>query len=313
MILGIYRGSSFLSIPLIFSYNINHITTVKGSLRELFNTVGIVSRIDRREALRFVEKLVNHLEAKKVNVFLEPKLAKKLNNTKIALPLEKMKTDLIITVGGDGTILKTCLSIPKPEPPILAINMGVRGFLAEVMPKEGLAAVDRCFEGRFTLEYYTKLASFIGKTRLPDALNEVLITSSIPAKLLYAKIWKDSFAVAEFRSDGMMVSSQVGSTGYSLSAGGPVLDPETDAFVLTPICPLTVFHPIVFSAKSTVSIELLKPKDAFVVVDGQFQMETGARNNRVTVAKSEYQSSFIRFREDFYHRLKARILFSQGE
>jgi len=263
--------------------------------------------------LAYVAKLVNHLETKQVNVFLEPKLAERLNKTKVALPLEKMNTDFIITVGGDGTILRACLSIPKPEPPILAINMGVRGFLAEVTPKEGLAAVDKCLEGRFTMEHYAKLASFIGNTRLPDALNEVLITSSVPAKLLYAKIWKDSVPVAEFRSDGMVISSQVGSTGYSLSAGGPVLDPEVDAFVLTPICPLTVFHPFVFSAKSAVSIELLKPKEAFVVVDGHFQRETGPKENRVTVAKSEHKSSFIRFKENFYHRLKARILFSQGE
>jgi NAD+ kinase len=111
----------------------------------------------------------------------------------------------------------------------------------------------------------------------------------------------------------MMISSQVGSTGYSLSAGGPVLDPEMDAFVLTPICPLTVFYPIVFSAKSRVSIELLKPKKAFIVVDGHFQRETGPKDNRVTVTKSEHKSAFVRFQEDFYQRLKARILFSQGE
>jgi len=307
--------TSFLGIPLIFGHNVNHIATQPLLKRgqTLFDTVGVVSRVDRKEALRFVENLVTHLESKKVHVSLEPKLAKQLNKTKIALPLEKMKTDLIITVGGDGTILRTCLSIPKPEPPILAINMGVRGFLAEVTPKEGLAAVDNCLEGKFSLEHYAKLASFIGKTRLPDALNEVLITSSAPAKLLYAKIWKDGVAVAECRSDGMMISSQVGSTGYSLAAGGPVLDPEVDAFVLTPICPLTVFYPIVFSAKSVVSIELLKPKKAFVVVDGQFQRETGLKASRITVARSEYKSSFIRFREDFYQRLKARILFSQGE
>jgi NAD+ kinase len=302
-----------LGISLIFGRNIKSYCPSKGRIRGLFNTVGVVSRVDKREALRFAEKLVNHLETKKVHVYLEPKLAKKMEKRKVALPLGKMKTDLIITVGGDGTILRTCLSIPKPEPPILAINMGVRGFLAEITPKEGLAAVDKCLEGKFTLEHYAKLASLIGKTRLPDALNEVLITSSVPAKLLYAKIWKDGVAVAECRSDGMMIASQVGSTGYSLSAGGPVLDPETDAFVLTPICPLTVFHPIVFSTKSTVSVELLKPKKAFVVVDGHFQRETELKDNRVTVTKSEFKSSFIRFREDFYQRLKARILFSQGE
>jgi NAD+ kinase len=302
-----------LSISLIFGCNVNHIAIFEGRTQSLFSKVGVVSRIDRKEALKFTEKLVGHLKTRKVETFLEPNLAEKIGMVDVALPLEQMKTDLIIIAGGDGTILRTCLFLPKPEPPILAIHMGVRGFLAEVMPEDSLAAVDRCLEGRFTLEKYAKLASFIGIKRLPDALNEVLITSAVPAKLLYTRIWKDSSAVAECRSDGMLIASQVGSTGYSLSAGGPVLDPETDAFVLTPICPLTVFHPIVFSAKSKISVELLVPKEAFVVVDGHFHRETSAKDNRVTIAKSEYKSTFIRFREDFYHRLKARILFSQGE
>jgi NAD+ kinase len=224
-----------------------------------------------------------------------------------------MKTDLIVTIGGDGTILRTCLLLPKPEPPVLAINMGVRGFLAEVTPKEGLEAVDRCLKGRFTLERCMKLASFIGDTRLPDALNEVFVTSHAPAKLLYARVWKDGVAVAECRADGMVVASQVGSTGYSLSAGGPVLDPEIDAFVLTPIIPLTVFHPIVFSAKSTISIELLKPKRALVVIDGHYRTDVKPSHPRITITKSEYESSFIRFKGDFYHRLKGRLLFSRGE
>jgi len=275
--------------------------------------VGVVARVDRKEAMKFATKLIAHLEEKGLSVFLEPKLAEHVKKTDAALPLEKMKTDLIVTIGGDGTILRTCLLIPKPEPPILAINMGVRGFLAEVTPKEGLDAVDRCLEGRFTLERCTKLAAFIGGTRLPDALNEVFITSYAPAKLLYMKIWKDGEAVTECRADGMVVASQAGSTGYSLSGGGPVLDPEVDAFVLTPICPLTVFHPIVFSAKSTIGIELLKPKRAVVVMDGHYRTGIEPKQPRITITKSEYESSFVRFKGNFYHRLKGRLLFSRGE
>lgn len=279
---------------------------------ELFNTVGVVARVDRKAALEFTKKLIAHLEAKRLSIFLEPKLAKHVDKTEAALPLEEMKADVIVTIGGDGTILRTCLQIPKPEPPILAINLGVRGFLAEVNPREGLDAVDRCLEGRFTLERCMKLASFIGGTRLPDALNEVFITSHAPAKLLYARIWKDGMTVAECRADGVVVASQVGSTGYSLSGGGPVLDPEADVFVLTPICPLTVFHPIVFSTKSTIGIELLKPKRAVVVIDGDYQRKMNPRTPRIMITKSEYTSSFIRFEGDFYHRLKARLLFSRG-
>jgi len=275
--------------------------------------VGIVARVDRKGAMKFATKLIAHLEEKGLSVFLEPKLAERTKKTGAALPLEKMKTDLIITVGGDGTILRTCLLIPKPEPPILAINMGVRGFLAEVTPKEGLDAVDRCLEGRFTLERCMKLASFKEDTRLPDALNEVFITSGAPAKLLYTTIWKDGEAVADCRADGIVVASQAGSTGYSLSGGGPVLDPEVDAFVLTPVCPLTVFHPIVFPAKSTINIELLKPKRAVVVIDGHFRTRIEPKHPRITITKSEHESSFVRFKGDFYHRLKGRLLFSRGE
>jgi NAD+ kinase len=275
--------------------------------------VGVIARVDRKEALRFVTKLIAYLEERRLSVFLEPKLAERVKKIEAALPLEKMNTDLIITVGGDGTILRTCLSIPKPEPPILAINMGVRGFLAEVTPKEGLDAVEQCLEGRFTLERCMKLTAFVGDTRLPDALNEVLITSHAPAKLLYTRIWKNGAVVADCRADGMVIASQVGATGYSLSAGGPVLDPEVDAFVLTPICPLSLFHPIVFPAKSTISIELLKPKKAIVVIDGQYKTKIRSGHPRVMITKSEHESAFVRFGDNFYHRLKGRLLFSRGE
>jgi NAD+ kinase len=278
----------------------------------MFQTVGLVARFDRKKALNLATKLSSYLEKKGITVFLEPALAKHAMKPDASTPLEKLRADLIITVGGDGTILGTCLRIPKPEPPILAINMGVRGFLTEVTPKDAFLAVDKCLEGSFTLERCFKLASFIGETRLPDALNEVLIVSSAPAKLLHMRVWKDGLAVAECRSDGAVVASQVGSTGYSLSAGGPVLDPELDAFVFTPICPLTVFHPIVFSGRSSVSVELLNPKRALVVVDGHYRTEINPKEARITVVKSEYESSFVRFGEDFYRRLKGRLLFSRG-
>jgi len=275
--------------------------------------VGIVSRVDRKKALLLVEKMVHHLEAKGLSVMLDPRLTKYVKRPDLSKPLEKMRADLVITIGGDGTILRTCLQLPKPEPPILAINMGVRGFLAEVRPEDALKAADRFLAGEFKLERYMKLASYIGDARLPDALNEVVFTSRAPAKLLHMQLWKDEVPVAECRSDGAVIASQVGSTAYSLSAGGPVIDPGIQAFVFTPIAPLTVFHPIVFSADSTLNVQLLSPKRAVVVIDGHYQTETRPEKSRITVTKSEHESRFVRFREDFYHRLKGRLLFSRGE
>ncbi len=278
----------------------------------MFKTVGVVSRVDKKQALQLAARIVSALEAKKLGVKLEPKLAKQLNKPNLATTVEKMKTDLIVTIGGDGTILRTCLQLPKPEPPILAVNMGARGFLAEVAPKDALKTLDLTLKGNYELEHTMKLSSHLGKTRLPDALNEVSITSLVPAKLLSMRIWKDKELVGECQSDGAVVASQTGSTGYSLSAGGPVIDPEVQAFVFTPIAPLTVFHPIVFSTNSTIHVELHRPRRAVIVIDGHFQTETTPELSRLTITKSEYESSFVRFRGDFYHRLKGRLLFSEG-
>ncbi len=278
----------------------------------MFKTVGVVSRLDRKKALQLAGKVVDALIAKKLSVRLEPSLAKPLRKQELATPLGEMRTDLVIIIGGDGTILRTCLKLPKPEPPLLAVNMGVRGFLTEVAPQDALKALDQTLKGNYRTDRVIKLASQLGKTKLPDALNEVSITSLAPAKLLRMSIWKNSELVGDCQSDGAVIASQTGSTGYSLSAGGPVIDPNVQAFVFTPIAPLTVFHPIVFSADSTIHVELQRPKKAVIVVDGHYQTETTPEMSRITITKSKYESTFIRFTGDFYHRLKGRLLFSQG-
>jgi NAD+ kinase len=281
-------------------------------VRVLFNSVGIVARTDRKDALGLTRKLLAHLKARKLAVFLEPELAESIKKHDLATPLKTMHPDMLITVGGDGTILRTCLGIPKPEPPILAVDIGVRGFLTEVKPSTVISAVDKCLRGEFKLEYCTKLASSVERKRLPDALNEVLISPDAPVKLLYAKIWVDKTPVAQCVADAVMVASQVGSTGYSLTAGGPVLDPRMDAFVLTPICPLAVFHPMVFPASSTVTIQVSKPQKTCVVIDGQYRTAVETENPCLTISKSEYQTTFVRFRKNFYRRLESRMLFYRG-
>jgi NAD+ kinase len=279
----------------------------------MFNSVGIVARFDRKEALELAKELINHLEAKGRPVFLEPRLAKNIGKLDAKLSLKEMRVDLVITVGGDGTILRTCLLLPKPEPPILAINMGERGFLAEVHPKQATIAVDKCLAGEFTMEHCSKLASFVDDSSLPDALNEVFITTDTPAKLLYAKITKDNIPIMACRADGIIIASQVGSTGYSLSAGGPVLDSDVNALVLTPVCSLSVSRSIVFSASSKIIVEVVRPRRAVVVIDGHYRREISVYRNRVTITKSENKSSFIRFKGNLYRRLQGRLLYPRGE
>lgn len=279
-------------------------------MKTLFKSVGLVARFDERKAIKLVEDLAKYLRAKGLEVCVEDTLAEKMSTEEKTIPLERMKTDFIITIGGDGTILRTCVAIPKPETPILAINMGVRGFLTEVEPKEALAAVDKCLKEEFTIEKCMKLSiTADGDIKFPDALNEVLISPDEPAKLLYAQILKDKELILNCQADGLMIATQTGSTGYSLSAGGPVLDPSVDAFVLTPICALSVFRSIVFPADSSLTVEVVRPRKILVVIDGHHRQIISSKLPSLTVTRSKHVTSFIRFRENFYHRLRSRLLF----
>ncbi|MEM3642178.1 MAG: NAD(+)/NADH kinase, partial [Candidatus Bathyarchaeia archaeon] len=237
----------------------------------MLKSVGLVARFDKKKALKLAEDIADYLIKKGLEVQIENTLAEKVSVKGKTVPLENMRTDLIITIGGDGTILRTCVSIPKPEPPILAINMGVRGFLTEVEPKQAFNAIDKCLKGEFTTERCMKLSITANNEKFPEALNEVLVSTDEPAKLLYAKVFKDEKPILNMQADGLMIATQTGSTGYSLSAGGPVLDPDLDAFVLTPVCPLSIFHPIVFPADSSLTVNVVRPKKALVVVDGHYR------------------------------------------
>jgi NAD+ kinase len=275
----------------------------------VFKSVGLVARYDKKQALKLVEELAEYLISKNLEVYIEDTLAGKVSVQEKTVPLAKMKTDFIITIGGDGTILRTSITIPKPEPPILAINMGVRGFLTEVQPKEACAAVEKCLKGEFKIEKCAKLAVSTDTCAIPDALNDIVISAGEPSKILYTQILKDEKTLLKCQADGLIVSTQTGSTGYSLSAGGPVLDPEVDAFILTPICSLTVFRSLVFPANSKVTIQAIRPKCMLVLVDGNYRQLLTSKNPALTVTRSKNVTSFIRFKDDFYHRLRSRVLF----
>ncbi len=278
-------------------------------MKGLFKTVGLVARYDKKRAIQLAQSLSEYLKAKGLKVYVENTLGQAVRAREETIPLEQMKTDFIITIGGDGTILRTCISIPKPEPPILTINLGIRGFLTEVEPKQAFEAVDKCLKGKYEIEKCMKLSATTNDESLPAALNEVVVTHDEPAKLLYTRILKNDEVILDCHADSLLISSQTGSTGYSLSAGGPVLDLGVDAFVLTPICPLTDFHPVVFPADSKLRIEIIRPKKVLVLVDGQYSHLVSSRCPSVTVTRSEHTTTFIRFRENFYHRLRSRLLF----
>lgn len=279
----------------------------------MFKSVGLVTRYDKKPALKLTEELTDYLKGRGLKVYVEDTLAGKVAAKEKFIPLSEMKTDFIITIGGDGTILRTSITAPKPEPPILAINMGVRGFLTEVEPKDACEAVEKILKGEYKIEKCAKLAVSAGDEAMPDALNDVVISAGEPSKILYSQICKDGTPILKCQADGLIVATQTGSTGYSLSAGGPVLDREVDAFVLTPICSLTVFHSLVFPADATISFNVIRPKNMLVLIDGNYRKLVSVKDPMLQVTRSKNVTSFIRFETEFYDRLRNRLLFKGTE
>jgi len=274
----------------------------------VFKSAGLVARYDKKAALKLTEELAEHLEKKGLKVYLEDTLAEKVATEEEIVPLAKMKADFIITIGGDGTILRTSMSTPNPEPPILSINMGERGFLTEVEPKDAVEAVDKILRGEYEIEKCAKLAVFADEEPLPDALNDVVISAGEPSRILSSQIFKNGKLILKCQADGLVVATQTGSTAYSLSAGGPVLDPLVNAFIITPISSLTVFRSLVFPADCTVAIDPVRPKEMLVLIDGKnYRRVISGQSLKITTSKNF--ASFIRFDADFYERLRNRLLF----
>ena len=254
--------------------------------------VGLVSRLDEDAALKVALRLYKNMTKKGIKVLPEEQLSQ-IAKLPGGVSFSKMDADLIVTVGGDGTVLKTCMSIPRAETPILAVNMGRRGYLTEVDPEGAMHAVESCIKGTSKKEERTKLSATIEGESPIDGLNEVVISSGTPSKMLHFMVSVDSSQL-EFRSDGLIVSTPTGSTAYSLSANGPIMDNSVEAFVVTFICPLEHLTPLIVSMENRIKIELMAPKlKGTLVVDGRVQRELQPQTP-VTVTRSSHKAVFVR-------------------
>ena len=150
-----------------------------------------------------------------------------------------MEVDYLITVGGDGTIIRATMQIRNPGTPILGVNMGSRGFLTEVEPEEAKTAIDMLLENEYNIEECLKLGSMSPsiKGRFADALNEVLIASALPSKTIDMRLSVDGEFLFDVQADGFIIAPPTGPTAYNLSAGGSIISPNVDSMILTAICP----------------------------------------------------------------------------
>lgn len=222
------------------------------------------------------------------------------------------QTDAALVLGGDGTILRAIERMQGDFRPVLGINLGTLGFLAESMPKTLHTAIERLARGEYRLERRMLMDAYVqGEARRYTALNDIVVARGGFDRMVEAELYVDNALAARYWADGAIVASPTGSTAYSLSAGGPVVAPDMACFVLTPICPHTLSsRPMVVSATSEVRMAFhARSEDGGMLlsVDGVRSRSLGT-DATVCVCRSQSVLPFIRFAEsDFYALLRSKL------
>jgi NAD+ kinase len=236
-------------------------------------TVGLVVKRDRPRAVRLAQRMIRWLRRRGVGVLVdvEAHLADAPARTKDELARQ---VGLIVVLGGDGTLLAIARRA-LTSVPILGVNLGELGFLTEVVEDEAMPMLERIIAGRYELDRRMTLAArhlrgtgVLGRFR---ALNDVVITNGALARIVQFAVTVDGLPFATYRADGMIVATPTGSTAYSMSAGGPIVEPTVQVLLLSPISPHTLSNrPVVLRPNAVVRIVIgPRQQDALLTVDGQ--------------------------------------------
>jgi len=271
----------------------------------MIETVAIVSRRDLDKHKTTFNKVIQYLESKKKKVYIEDRVAIMLGLKKYEKFIPgQPKVDLILVMGGDGTILRVISQLDSFESRFFAINMGHLGFLSEIPPLQIRETLDQIFAGKFTIDRRMMLNVELHRNgkriRRYQALNEVAVSQATLSRLIVLKTKVDHLKLANFKADGLLVATPTGSTAYSLSAGGPIVHPSLSAIILTPVCPHSFNQkPVVLPDTKVIEITVASDYEAMnMTVDGQQNVRV-KMSDVIKVKKGGYVE-FLRLPTEHY-------------
>ncbi|MFC2161482.1 NAD(+)/NADH kinase [Acidobacteriota bacterium] len=233
--------------------------------------VGFVIKPHAPEAEKALGDLIRYFEQKSIECHFEEAAAEKIG-LQNGVKREEIpaQVDLVIVLGGDGTLLTIAHLAAQEKIPVLGVNLGSLGFLTEVPLNEVFLTLDALLEGNTKIVTQRRLLDVIYRGETLPCLNDVVINKGALARMIQAKIWIDDKEIVIPRADGLIISTPTGSTAYSLSAGGPIIQPYIPAIILAPICPHTLsFRPMVISSSSIIKLQLVAGEEAYLTLDGQ--------------------------------------------
>ena len=281
-----------------------------------FQTIGLIGKHGDVSPRETVLELGRFLLERGHRVLLEESTANRTPNHKmIAVSLDDLgaESDLAIVVGGDGTLLHTARSLADYEVPLLGINLGRLGFLADISPREMLTTLEQIFSGEFREESRFLLSAEIDGVHY-TAFNDVVVHKWNIARMIEFETYIDGSFVNVQRSDGIIISTPTGSTAYALSGGGPLLHTGLNATLLVPICPHTLSNrPLVVDGDSEIEIVVCDPSENVhlrITCDGQTSLPL--RGDRVTIRKHAHPVRLIHpVNHDHFYILRTKLGWSE--
>jgi len=272
-------------------------------------SVGILTKPKFPEVKATVQAVVNWLRDRKIDVILDNISATLLNErgglqkTQLAL-----RADVLLVLGGDGTMLNAARLAGERGIPILGVNMGGLGFLTEVRLEHLYPSLERVFANEYVLDERLMIGTHIhrhGETVAQGVvLNDVVVSKGTLARMIELKVAIQGQFVTNLRGDGLIVSTPTGSTAYSLSAGGPIINPAVRSLILSPICPHTLTHrPLIVPDDVEIDVTLTsKDEGAMATLDGQVGVAL-TQGDTVVLKVSEHRTRLIRFPESSYYEV----------
>lgn len=281
-------------------------------------SAAIISKPDKAELNRIVPELLQWLKERQYQVYLDEESAAYVAG-QVATPRARIADNdpaFAVVLGGDGTLLSAARAVAHRGVPIIAVNLGSLGFLTEVPLSELIPTLESVDAGACPTEIRSMVhCQLLREGRaLADyhALNDVVVNKSAIARLISIDLYIEGTFVSNYKADGVIVSTPTGSTAYALAAGGPILMPSVDGFVITPVCPHSLTHrPLV--VRDTAEIEIVcqgVEQDAFLSVDGQVGMPV-MDGDRVVCRKSDYRVKLLRMRKTFFEVLRTKLKWGQ--
>ncbi|MGI6343869.1 MAG: NAD(+)/NADH kinase [Bacillota bacterium] len=277
--------------------------------------IGVIPNLSKPDALPVCQDVISWLRLRNCDVLLSQTAADRLGYEGLGADDEQLAEacDLIIVLGGDGTLLSVVRRWPFWGVPVLGINLGNLGFLTELELPELHSGLERVLRGDYSVQERLMLRAQVKRgSRIVSemyALNDVVVTRGSLSRLLRLDVMIDGEYLDRLPADGVIVSTPTGSTAYSLSAGGPIVDPRTSVLLVTPICAHTLHsRPLVVSPESTISIVVAAPhEDVLLSMDGQESFRLSP-DDQVIVGRSPTVARFIRLRtRSFYEVLRKKL------